>query len=208
MERTSPNPEVLRGSEQRDHTSGRVADATPTPASRRRHAAGAPARSVDELVAVVRGAFHRVQVAWDAGDLAKVQEAMTPEAYEAMRVALEQLVREGGIYRHFEFQPAAVAITKAWRENARELFHARLTATLRDYVVDDFSGEMASWGWLEPVHVVEEWTFVREAGGLWRVAAVAQVSPPGISPGPPARSPAKTRPLRSYPGRNPRGCAS
>jgi predicted lipid-binding transport protein (Tim44 family) len=98
---------------------------------------------------------------------------MTPEAYEAMRVALEQLIREGGIYRHFEFQPAAVAITKAWRENARELFQARLTATLRDYVGDGFSGEMASWGWLEPVHAVEEWTFVREAGGLWRVAAVA-----------------------------------
>ena len=133
---------------------------------------------VDELVAVARGAFHRVQVTWDSGDLAEAREAMTPEAYEALRVALEQLVREGGIYRHFEFQPAAVAITKAWRENARELFQARLTATLRDYVLDNFSGEMASWGWLEPVHAVEEWTFVREPGGLWRVAAVALVSSP------------------------------
>ncbi len=173
METTSTHPGALREAKQRGHGTGRVAEAERSLAPCRRPAAGGRAMCEDELLAVARAAFYRVQRAWASGALDEAEQVMTPEAHRAMTSELERLDQERGIFRHFEFQPAAVTMARAWPEEAPNWFQVRVTATLRDYVVDDFTGEMASWSRAEPFHVVEEWTFVRDAEGSWRVAAIA-----------------------------------
>jgi len=130
--------------------------------------------SQDELRDIASDIFFRLQTAWAAGDLAPVKDVLAPDVYDAMGEDLMTLRREGRINRLENIALRRVAIGEAWQEDGREFFQARLTATLLDYVVKEATGDLVSGSRTEPARFTEDWTFVRERAGLWRLAAIAQ----------------------------------
>jgi predicted lipid-binding transport protein (Tim44 family) len=131
--------------------------------------------SEDELRGVASDIFFQVQAAWASGDLARAKEVMAPDVYEAMAADLEALRREGRTNRLENIALRRVEIGEAWQEDGREFFQTRLTATLLDYTVNVATGELVSGSRTEPARFTEDWTFVRDRAGLWRLAAIRQV---------------------------------
>lgn len=155
---------------------GAIAEAEPAPAPHTGHEPSpAQVGSEDDLRDIASDIFFRVQAAWAAGDLARAKEVMAPDVYEAMAADLEALRREGRTNRLENIALRRAEIGEAWQEDGREFFQARLTATLLDYVVNEATGELVSGSRTEPARFTEDWTFVRDRAGLWRLAAIRQV---------------------------------
>lgn len=155
---------------------GAVAEAEPTPVSREGPGPSpALVGGEDQLRDVASDIFFRVQAAWAAGDLAAAKDVMASEVYEDMSEDLQKLRREGRINRLENIALRRVEIGEAWQEDGRERFQARLSATLLDYTVNEATGEVVSGSRTEPARFTEDWTFVRERAGLWRLAAIGQV---------------------------------
>ena len=154
---------------------GAVAEAEPALASHTGHEPSpAQVGSEDELRDIASDIFFRLQTAWAAGDLAPLKDVLAPDVYDTMAGDLVTLRREGRVNWLENIALRRAEIGEAWQEDGREFFQARLTATLLDYVVNEATGELVSGSRTEPARFTEEWTFVRERAGMWRLAAIRQ----------------------------------
>jgi predicted lipid-binding transport protein (Tim44 family) len=114
-----------------------------------------------------------VQAAWTARDRARMQQLATPEMVDLLGQQLAVLTAHGHRNSVSDVRLQKGELAEAWREGSREYATVALRFSMID-VTRDSRGYVVDGSPDEQVVVSELWTFLREAGGAWKLSAIQQ----------------------------------
>lgn len=154
----------------------READA---PAPRAGPVAGPPAAAGDEigLTADDYDAFEQllteVQACFTREDYAGLRERCTPEIVSFLSEELSQNAVGGVRNEVTQVRLVEGDLAEAWREGTQEYATVAMRYASIDVLRDRTTGQIVS-GEAQPTETVEIWTFVRPAGGAWKLSAIQE----------------------------------
>ncbi len=133
-----------------------------------------PAMKKEELRTLVNSVFLKLQECWQARNYAPMKPLLMPDLYAEHERQLQSMRRSHEIDRIENVSVDSIDIVYiryADKPDQRE-FTALITATARDYYVDDRTNEFLR-GDREPAQFQEFWTFHRQ-GDKWLVREIEQ----------------------------------
>lgn len=116
-----------------------------------------------------------VQRAWSTGDLAAMGAVATPEIVTFLSEDLSRNAARGIVNKVEAVNLDKGDLTESWREDGHDFATALLTFSCIDVTVRTADGTLVEGDPRNPVVHTEAWTFVREAGGRWKLSAIEQV---------------------------------
>ncbi|MFG1477905.1 TIM44-like domain-containing protein [Xanthobacter sp. V4C-4] len=116
-----------------------------------------------------------VEAAFGREDEGALRARTTPEVFEAMTAELKANAARGVRNVVSDVKLLQGDIAESWREDGREYATVAMRYESRDVVVDRASGRFLSGDRDRPGQSTELWTFLREPGGSWRLAAMQPV---------------------------------
>lgn len=132
-----------------------------------------------QLTAADRQAFAQcltyVQAAWGAGDLRAIAQAATPELVGYFQEQLDTLNRQGLRNRIADVRIEAMELSEAWSEGPTDYATVAMRFSMID-VTEDRTGRVVDGDPNVRALVNEIWTFTRQQGGHWVLAAIQQTS--------------------------------
>jgi predicted lipid-binding transport protein (Tim44 family) len=114
-----------------------------------------------------------VQRAYGARDLAALDRLATPEVVGFLAEELGQNERRGVVNHLADVKLLQGDVAESWREARAEYATVAMRFSLRDWTTDA-AGRVVEGDAERPTEATELWTFVRERGGPWRLAAIQQ----------------------------------
>jgi predicted lipid-binding transport protein (Tim44 family) len=116
----------------------------------------------------------QVQAAYGAHDLATLDRLATPEVVGFLAEELAQDERRGVVNHVEDVKLLQGDVAESWREQGRDYATVAMRFGMRDWTIDRATGRVVEGDPDRPTEATELWTFVREAGGQWRLAAIQQ----------------------------------
>jgi predicted lipid-binding transport protein (Tim44 family) len=134
-----------------------------------------------ELVPITQAdldAFERalgeVQTAYGARDLATLDRLATPEVVGFLAEELAQDEKRGVVNHIADVKLLQGDVAESWREQGRDYATLAMRFGMRDWTTDRATGAVVEGDPARPVEATELWTFVRDRGGPWQLAAIQQ----------------------------------
>lgn len=114
-----------------------------------------------------------VQQAYGARDLAALDRLATPEVVGFLAEELGQNERRGVVNHIADVKLLKGDVAESWREGGSEYATVAMRFAMRDWTTDA-AGRVVEGDPERPTEATELWTFVRERGGSWLLAAIQQ----------------------------------
>jgi predicted lipid-binding transport protein (Tim44 family) len=114
-----------------------------------------------------------VQRAYGARDLAALDGLATPEIVGFLAEELGQDERRGVVNHIADVKLLKGDVAESWSEGGSEYATVAMRFGMRDWTTDA-AGQVVEGDRERPVEATELWTFVRERGAPWRLAAIQQ----------------------------------
>ncbi|MGD9508608.1 MAG: Tim44-like domain-containing protein [Geminicoccaceae bacterium] len=114
-----------------------------------------------------------VQRAYGARDLAALDGLATPEVVGFLAEELGQNERRGVVNHIADVKLLQGDVAESWSEGRSEYATVAMRFSLRDWTTDT-AGRVVEGDPDRPTEATELWTFLRERGGPWRLAAIQQ----------------------------------
>ena len=114
-----------------------------------------------------------VQRAYGARDLAALDRVATPEVVGLLAEELGQDERRGVVNHIADVKLLQGDVAESWREARAEYATVAMRFSLRDWSTDA-AGRVVEGDPERPTEATELWTFARERGAPWRLAAIQQ----------------------------------
>ena len=114
-----------------------------------------------------------VQRAYGARDLAALDRVATPEVVGFLAEELGQDERRGVVNHIADVKLLQGDVAESWREARAEYATVAMRFSLRDWSTDA-AGRVVEGDPERPTEATELWTFARERGAPWRLAAIQQ----------------------------------
>jgi predicted lipid-binding transport protein (Tim44 family) len=115
-----------------------------------------------------------VQATYGAHDLKTLDRLATPEVVGFLAEELAQDERRGVVNHVEDVKLLQGDVAESWREQGRDYATVAMRFGMRDWTIDRATGRVVEGDPDRPTEATELWTFVREAGGQWRLAAIQQ----------------------------------
>ncbi|MER8638017.1 Tim44 domain-containing protein [Mesorhizobium sp. M1365] len=115
-----------------------------------------------------------VQEAFGREDHAALRRLVTSEMVSYLSEELADNAKKGVRNDVSDVSLLEADIAESWREGDRDYATAALRYESRDVTRDRISGKVVEGGADQPTETVELWTFTRQNGGDWKVAAIQQ----------------------------------
>ena len=112
-----------------------------------------------------------VQAAYSREDFGKLRALTTPEAMGYLAEEMGETATKGLKNEVLDVRMLDGDVAEAWSEDGRDYVTAALHYESRDMLRDRASGDLVE-GSEEPSESVELWTFVRDHGADWKLAAI------------------------------------
>lgn len=116
-----------------------------------------------------------VQAAWSHGDVAALRRLVTPEMLSYFAEALAANVSQGNENHVEDVRLEQGDLAEAWREDANDFATVAMRWSSLDYTVHADNGAVVEGNRAARGETTEVWTFMRNAGGRWLLAAIQQV---------------------------------
>ncbi|MDQ0559761.1 putative lipid-binding transport protein (Tim44 family) [Rhizobium mesoamericanum] len=118
-----------------------------------------------------------VQTAYGAEDYGTLRRLTTPEAMSYLAEELGENATNGVRNDVSNVKLLQGDIAEAWREDGAEYATLAMRYSSVDALVERASGRLVSGDKSRPTETTEVWTFVRRAGGEWKLAAIQGTEP-------------------------------
>ncbi|MER9544766.1 Tim44 domain-containing protein [Mesorhizobium sp. M0437] len=115
-----------------------------------------------------------VQEAFGREDHAALRRLVTPEMVSYLSEELADNAKKGVRNDVSDVSLLEADIAESWREGDRDYATAALRYESRDVTRDRISGKIVESGADQPTETAELWTFTRQNGGDWKLAAIQQ----------------------------------
>ncbi|MER8594818.1 Tim44 domain-containing protein [Mesorhizobium sp. M1182] len=115
-----------------------------------------------------------VQEAFGREDHAALRRLVTPEMVSYLSEELADNAKKGVRNDVSDVSLLEADIAESWREGDRDYATAALRYESRDVTRDRISGKIVEGGADQPTETAELWTFTRQNGGDWKLAAIQQ----------------------------------
>jgi predicted lipid-binding transport protein (Tim44 family) len=113
-----------------------------------------------------------VQTAYGAEDYATLRRLTTPEAMSYLAEELGENATNGVRNNVSNVKLLQGDIAEAWREDGADYATLAMRYSSIDAMVERANGRLVSGDDHRPTETTEVWTFVRRAGGEWKLAAI------------------------------------
>jgi predicted lipid-binding transport protein (Tim44 family) len=136
-----------------------------------------PGFNESEFLSFAGEAFRRVQANWEKRDGNALRSLLSPEMAALFQKEMERLREEKKINRIENIEIRKAEITDALQDRGEDLVTVKLEVRLRDYTVDEKSGQVVAGDSRDPIEFREFWTFSRNIGErIWVLAGISQNS--------------------------------
>ncbi|MGK9085792.1 Tim44 domain-containing protein [Brucella intermedia] len=113
-----------------------------------------------------------VQTAYGLEDYAALRKLATPEAMSYLAEELGEIASSGMRNEVKDVKLLQGDVSEAWREGNAEYATVAIRYSAIDVMLDRNTGAVVEGNPNEPVESVELWTFTRQDGGEWQLAAI------------------------------------
>ncbi len=113
-----------------------------------------------------------IQTGFSAEDEATLKANTTPEVFAFLKDELEENRQRGVRNQVSDVKLLQGDLAEAWREGSTDYATVAMRYESRDAMVDRASGRVLSGDLSTLGQSTEVWTFVREAGGPWKLSAI------------------------------------
>ncbi len=118
--------------------------------------------------------LQEVETAFGREDATALKAVTTPEVFEAMAEEWRDNAARGVRNQVSDVKLLQGDLAESWREGSQEYATVAMRFESRDVMVDRTTGRFISGDRDRPGEGTEVWTFVREAGGSWRLSAMQE----------------------------------
>ena len=129
----------------------------------------------DDYAAFERS-LHEIQLAFGREDVAALWDLATPEMAGYFQEELNENARKGVLNTISGVRLVQGDLAEAWREGTADYATVAMRFELTEQMVDRATHQPVSDGAGKPDEVTELWTFRRDAGGGWKLAALQRVA--------------------------------
>ncbi len=173
-------PTIGSGSKQNSSASSSFGSASAPASSATNYARQQPGKLVPEdEIGLTQNDLDRfesllteVQTAYGKEDYATLRKITTPEAMSYLAEELGQNATDGLRNSVTDVKLVQSDISEAWAEGDRDYATAALRYSSIDAMLDRNTGRVVNGDEGEPSQTTEIWTFVREGGQEWKLAAI------------------------------------
>lgn len=121
-------------------------------------------------------ALQEIRTAFGREDMAELWSLTTPEMAGYLQEELNENVRKGVRNPISTVRLLQADLAEAWREGSTDYAAVAMRFALARQVIDRNTGHIISGDLTQPEEVMEVWTFLRDAGGSWKLSAIQQAA--------------------------------